>query len=946
MRRALLAYKKLKQSNYYDTVNLFLRHQIAEFEASADFQERLNNVQTVITNLEKNGFKRCGLLDEWIEAISFRCLPKSIKTDDPDNHDGSCFVSNIRTDEQYVVEGVNYFIEAPIELHILDIFWSMEVGVILEEDLLPSCLGNRLERIGEGENQHNTGRLFKIFHRQYSKWRDTAIKKAQKALENETSVLIIGLDIKQCYYHVETDFNRIDESILEDPFKKGLSKIIQKIGAKYQDILKSYLHVTNPTAESIQGLPVGLSSSHILANWMLSRFDKKVISKLNPLYYGRYVDDILIVLQALPSSKLNDCGSAVEELFLQNKLLSKDHENDFHLNCLPTLKIQPNKLIIQYFDATHSHAGLKEFSKEIIERASEFRFLPVGDDLHGLDDCAFDIIYKGSVNKIRSVVGMEENSTELSKYLSRRIIQYRLCKDGLDKEHLNQLFRFYQGRNIFDFCRLWEKVFTLLITNHKEFQCTKFHKQCSNVIAKIEAEASIQEKIKIDMGLYLNLSLAVPIGLMSSSFAINCKSRTLNKLLINSINNENISEIAKKFRQTNMIRHYFVSYPLLNYTSYDGDLVSPISDDLPLVDDWDINNKAQYTPRYIHHDELQLFALLQCLIQNDTQPEDYMEHFKKLCMDIKNQNGGPVDYRENDQYNVVHCPLERKGYDKKSVIVGIANIKVSEDDIELAYKPMRKQNLSYSRQSDLYSLLNSAIEKPKCDIVVFPELSIPFAWVPTMVSFARKHDVGLVFGVEHVIIHNNAHNLVFTLLPYKNGLKQKGCFISARLKNHYAPAEENTLRIHGLNAIKPKTPYYELFHWKGKAFSVFNCFELTNIAHRGFMRSELDFLVTVAWNKDINYYDHILTSTCRDLHCYIVHSNTSQFGDSRITAPKRQEEMDFLRVKGGISSVLLKEKLNIEELRDFQMKEYDPNDSTFKPTPAGYERAKIRKRAK
>ena len=273
-------------------------------------------------------------------------------------------------------------------------------------------------------------------------------------------------------------------------------------------------------------------------------------------------------------------------------------------------------------------------------------------------------------------------------------------------------------------------------------------------------------------------------------------------------------------------------------------------------------------------------------------------------------------------------------------------MKVSEDDIERAFKPIRKQNLSYSRQSDLYSLLNSAIEEEKCDIVVFPELSIPFAWVPTMVSFARKHYVGLVFGVEHVVIDNNAHNLVFTVLSYSSEFNQKGCFISARLKNHYAPSEENALRLYGLNAIKPEKPYYELFHWEGNAFSVFNCFELTNIAHRGFMRSELDFLVTVAWNKDTSYYDHILTAACRDLHCYIIHSNTSQYGDSRITAPQRQEEMDYVRVKGGISSVLMKANLNIEELRDFQMKEYDPNDSRFKPTPAGYERARVRKRAK
>jgi len=54
--------------------------------------------------------------------------------------------------------------------------------------------------------------------------------------------------------------------------------------------------------------------------------------------------------------------------------------------------------------------------------------------------------------------------------------------------------------------------------------------------------------------------------------------------------------------------------------------------------------------------------------------------------------------------------------------------------------------------------------------------------------------------------------------------------------------------------------------------------------------------------------------------------------------------MDYVRIKGGISSVLMKAKLNIEELRDFQMKEYDPNDDRFKPTPAGFNRSMVRQR--
>ena len=42
-------------------------------------------------------------------------------------------------------------------------------------------------------------------------------------------------------------------------------------------------------------LPIGFLPSNVLANCYLNKFDKAVIEGLNPMYYGRYVDDILIV---------------------------------------------------------------------------------------------------------------------------------------------------------------------------------------------------------------------------------------------------------------------------------------------------------------------------------------------------------------------------------------------------------------------------------------------------------------------------------------------------------------------------------------------------------------------------------------------------------------------------------------------------------------------------
>ena len=255
------AYKKLKQDNYYDTVNLFLRHRIAQFETSDDFQERLNNVESVVDQLQWAKVEENELLKEWIGSISFRCLSKKIKGDSlakkdtEGNEESPCYITNVRTSDLYKVESINYFIDAPIELHILDVIWSMEVGNILDKQIDEYCLGNRLERTDEEKHQPSYGPLFKIYHRQYEKWRNTAIKKAEKALENDTNVLIIGLDIKQCYYHLEADWAGIEKTVHRYTFKQALCKAIKQVGSKYHGILKPYLHITHPTAKSLTGLP-------------------------------------------------------------------------------------------------------------------------------------------------------------------------------------------------------------------------------------------------------------------------------------------------------------------------------------------------------------------------------------------------------------------------------------------------------------------------------------------------------------------------------------------------------------------------------------------------------------------------------------------------------------------------------------------------------------------
>ena len=103
--------------------------------------------------------------------------------------------------------------------------------------------------------------------------------------------------------------------------------------------------------------------------------------------------------------------------------------------------------------------------------------------------------------------------------------------------------------------------------------------------------------------------------------------------------------------------------------------------------------------------------------------------------------------------------------------------------------------------------------------------------------------------------------------------------------------------------------------------------------------SYADMLVAVEWNRDTKYYSNILESLSRDIHCYCIQVNSSNYGDSRITKPSKTEEKDIIRTKGGKNSTILVDEIDIGALRSYQLKEYElqSKNNQFKATPPEFD---------
>lgn len=961
------AFRCLKSYAYHENLNLFLKQRVAEFETNIVTK----NIEVIKEVIESKKLEENMDLSEWLKQIFFHVLPKNVQTkeeNEPHKSLGS-FISNINESEYYNIEKINYFINAPVELHIIEILWCMYVGPVLEKGMTKDSYGNRLHpsftQNIKNPSKNNGQEIFKKYIDQYNNWRENAIHLANETAKNGDNVVLLSLDLKSYYYNINLDYNKIyieisnfypiDSDLYKISFR--LTEILEKIHKQYYSKIYSYLSITHPNCALKNGIPLGFTSSAILANWYLLSFDQSISEDVRPAYYGRYVDDMIFVFK----NPVFDSIEPIKSIF--NKYLNGviDYtENEYFINIDDNLiPLQNDKLLMQYYDKNHSTAGLDVFRNQLDERSSAFEFLSNDHMNKELDKYAYCLLHNNSSNNIYNFIGLGVNESGLSKYLSSHITTHRLSK--LDKKDsvLPQLKNLFKGKSALGFHRMWEKVYQYsLITNNYNF-VKYFYEYLELEILKIfyvDRNNLISELLIQDLHLFNQISLSINLGLLDikeskdlflsmikEDYFYTIRSKINNLIKLHPI----LHIFSWQFRKSNLIRHQLVGWPLANYSNYSGDLTCERtfnSDESFELDE----EKLKFTPRFIHYDEWQIFKLSQHLISPDINLNKWFKSSQEEYEEKIYGDKLPIylNKLESLDSKITKSEIKVKEDESKSTIkLAIGNFVVDEKDIALALRKDSSPNISFTRQEKLYSILQNAVSE-KSDILVMPEVSIPVSWLPFLISFSRKYQIGLIFGLEHWVSKNKAYNLIIEALPFRISNVYNSCAFIARIKNHYAPAELdllNTLRIQPANDFKPQA-YYHKVSWRGVTFTTYNCFELSDITHRILFKSEIDLLFACVWNKDTNYYQHILESTVRDLHCYTVQTNTSQYGGSCVLRPTKTQSKTMLYVKGGENPCVLTTNLNISELRKFQFKSNPNQSDNYKHLPPGYDNELVLKR--
>jgi len=915
------AYRKLKSHLYTDKTLLKEKIELARFES--DIDDKLAILSKAIEVKD---------ISQWLKLIDYTLVLK--KLEDANEKLQSSYFTNVTKQENYKIKSVNIFISAPIEVHLISTLWTMLIGEKLDVKLLKEVQGNRLHR--DNYFQNDSYKLFRPYYEGYQSFRDEAITMATALHAQKLNVTVLNLDIQEFYYNLDFNFSSLHGLNIKDEF--GLNYLMQQIHNTFHEAIKNVQPKDKANYKQIKFLPIGLVSSSVIANHVLSNFDSDVVENLKPEYYSRYVDDMIFVF----SNATIDLKSKV----LVSKLLSSKLKHTKIKNFKESIELQTNnqkfklqneKVRVFQFDKLDSISLLHKFKEKIDENSSFFNFMPDDEKLFKtLESSSYSIFYNDSENKLSSLIGTAKDSLKISRNLTGVLTTVSSARfdDTHLKQYNQQIQNVFSGKNIFELRLHWEKVFIYLYITKSDELFVQLFKNFYDAINNVEN--IYQSKLLQDTRNYLLNTILFVVAPNPKHFT----DVLMKKIIELDIPLDQFLDInhISLIREANLFASHLMSFPLLNYCEfYHKDKFEDINfltQKVELQNNVLSGKKITHSPRFIHYHELILFNHYRYINSKDKFYATNTKFMEKLYNKFNGfENSKNVSFPAKHKTENLYI-IDRKSKENNSSLkIGIVSIKIALKDIANSYTTT--PNLSYTRLQGIFDILNRAIEsKHKVDLLVFPEVSIPYAWVNLLARFAKKNDIGIVFGVEHIKVQNKVSNCTCVMLPFSSDT-HTSLFINFEAKKHFAPDEKIDIESRGFAANENKTKTPALYKWRNSVFSTFNCYELTNIAYRSPLVGKVDFLIAIEYNKDTNYFSNIIDSLSRDIHCYVVQVNTSDYGDSRIVQPSKTESKDIVKLKGGKNIYLVVDTIDIKKLRDFQAKGHclQKDDKDFKLTP-------------
>jgi len=981
------AYRKAKTEAFSDT-NCAHGLKFALYE-----QDLSNNLRRLLQALNR---KR----SVWATDIGFigavTCIPKSITPPDGTNGDSKIhcessnplgqWAKNIRLHGLAKAE-FRPVIDATVDYMVVSALWVLKVGSIHDDQLdVRHAMGSRLRRWRPkqgllpgipGRLNWRSPNLFAPYFVAYGQWRNRGLQAMKSELKQGHRIAAITMDLKRFYHRVDASF------LVHPAYADELSFYQSEDDVTFTRLLLASFSTWNAAAAAkfgcpATGVPVGLTASSVIANCLMREFDRCVVRELTPCYYGRYVDDVILVIR---QEKEHDDGETLlrEIADRLNPVLefveTPDEGKALKVNLPYHPSVPGSELLfvtakqkIFQLEGDHGLDLINPIEEQIRSQGSEYRNLPSLPTTEGgmasrallvNSDAQLqtDALRKADAVTLRRSgfalllgdIEAHARDVEANSWQELRNHFY-----GLIKRHLISPVTF------FDLSRYLPRIFSVMISCRDWDRAEALLDGIRDLILTIRTTSYPESVLKGDQ-------LAEAMGNLGKRFAeVIFQNR--------GVASTDLRPVLKRVREV---------FGLPSARPYSLGSIGENSEAL-LITDWSKESYAHHwfsshalktafrpTPRDKSIREILPFEAIDILVAASglpvphwpavafavrpvpvallsarapellTQPKLFSKVVRGLRGVWMPKNPGFVVYPDPlraDGPERYFVPLRRTEHPK----VVLTSLEVTDEQFKAAASGA--PDLSLERYRNLHTLLNRAAKsKPKPDYVILPELAIPRPWMHSMAKKLLDRGVSLIGGVEYrpdPLDAGNLHNEAIIALrsDYPGYLTN---FVVLQPKQ--APAWKELVELQdtfGKRFAKrtkgaPDRPVYMHADF---CFGVLICSELSDIANRLRFQGQVDALFVPEWNSDLDTFSALVESAAHDVHAYIAQANNRRYGDTRLRGPMKEHyERDLIRVKGGKNDYFVIAEINFQALRRFQSNDRPPvGKQDFKPFPIGF----------
>lgn len=1007
--------KKLKKT-FVTLDDLFHAYRKAKIDA---FFERSQPLATAFCEYEQNlsgNLKSlqktlCSKEPEWFSDEgfigSYGFIPKGLGLPDKSDGTGPHFSSSnpddtwkillTSSDEPPTIE-FRPVASFTVDMCVVCALWVNIVGHKYDACLDSSAYGSRLRRLGPrpaGKLQARPYHLkapgsFQPYFYCYRQWRENGLKAIRHELSEDRRVIAVTMDLASFYHNVDPRFLLTSSFLKSAGFNavngSGLTEQERSFTEQLVTSFETWSHgLPHTKSKRPAGVPVGPSAPRVIANVILAPFDRFVQQRLDPIYYGRYVDDIFLVLR--DNGRIKRPDDLLQHLCRRIPSLELDEdEGELRLQMKSAakskLRFKTEKQRIFMLAGEIGHDLLDTIESKIDEVSSEWRLLP---DLDALARSPAARVLTAAkrpnedADALRKADELSLRRLGFSLLLRNTHALSRDLPPGEWKKERQEFYRFAERHvltpiRFFDLNDYLPRLLGLAVASREWRVARRIVRKISSVVQEVRSKVAVRPKLSGEIqwdGFCEYLARALTESVLTSypvpesqPSTEKAASRLLDLIADIGAPSESIphdvAEFASKLFWADLARIPFKD-AVLDYESMPKQPTDTPTENLPP----DQQDRESEIRAFLESSAVEcgtaypfLFATRPLTVPEITEiSPPTITDLSLLGRLVRAFRGTWVkpnseDGNDDDDGDMSESGLIEIGVPKGQRAIRIAATSFLVDDASWSRAAANKPDLSRNRYMRLVRLANDIVTAPsRPNYVAFPELSIPRRWLPGLAHHFLRANISLIAGAEyrHVKGEKQVINEAHLFLTDNRLGYPSWCVVRQRKGEPAHHERDNLRRGFGLSLppIDPNECNKHVYRHFGHDFGLLVCSELTDISFRQQMRGEVDTLFVLCWNQDLESFSSLVEATVLDVHSFMALVNNRKYGDSRVRGPMKQRwRRDIVRVKGGLDDYFAVAELDVNALREFQSYHESPTgtNAVFKPTPEGFKIAERRRR--